>query len=267
MKQIRKPFTAEQIEKLKIAAQQRIELRLLASELNVSRFVLLARAKELKIPLFSVDGWNPADETDLLKKYNEGYSVNKLSKHFHKNPQFIRKKLKVLGIDIAQNVFYLPLAKENAVLRKEGKFRCRYCKEVFDNQERVYKKNYCKPCQSTNLKEQYRKLKDNLSLDKLLKLRLNQSKHRAKQKNIAFNLTLEFLTVKFNQQNGQCFYSGLPMEIQLSRGYSVSIDRMDSSKGYTQDNVVLCCDRVNCMKHESSIEEMKELCRAILNHS
>ena len=40
---------------------------------------------------------------------------------------------------------------------------------------------------------------------------------------------------------------------------SVSIDRLDNSKGYIDGNVVLCCAAVNIMKNDLELTEFKEL--------
>jgi hypothetical protein len=36
-----------------------------------------------------------------------------------------------------------------------------------------------------------------------------------------------------------------------------SIDRIDSSKGYIKDNIVLCCARANTIKMDLSLEDLK----------
>lgn len=44
------------------------------------------------------------------------------------------------------------------------------------------------------------------------------------------------------------------------------IDRIDSSKGYTIDNVVSCCSACNYAKHEMSVSEFKEYITRVYNH-
>lgn len=44
----------------------------------------------------------------------------------------------------------------------------------------------------------------------------------------------------------------------------ISIDRIDSNKGYTVDNTVLCCYAVNLMKSDLSVDEMLWWCKAVL---
>ena len=60
------------------------------------------------------------------------------------------------------------------------------------------------------------------------------------------------------------------MEIALKgyayNSYVVSVDRVDSNKGYLKDNVVLCCDSVNTMKMKLDTKEFLNICNKIINH-
>lgn len=47
---------------------------------------------------------------------------------------------------------------------------------------------------------------------------------------------------------------------------NVSIDRIDSSKGYEEGNVQLVCHITNLMKQDLSISELKMWCAKIVEH-
>jgi hypothetical protein len=47
---------------------------------------------------------------------------------------------------------------------------------------------------------------------------------------------------------------------------NMSIDRIDPTKGYTEDNVQLVCAQVNMMKSDMSLEELYTFCEAILKN-
>lgn len=47
---------------------------------------------------------------------------------------------------------------------------------------------------------------------------------------------------------------------------NVSIDRIDSSKGYTKDNIWLICSAVNFMKSNLNLEEFKQYYQAVINY-
>lgn len=92
---------------------------------------------------------------------------------------------------------------------------------------------------------------------------------------IHFDLALEDLDLQYEKQDGKCFYTGikltLPQNPQQFRfdtqSYNVSIDRIDSNKGYTKDNVQLVLKCVNFMKQSMSHEDFLEMCKLIVeNH-
>lgn len=95
----------------------------------------------------------------------------------------------------------------------------------------------------------------------------------ASRRGMEFNLTFEEF-VKLVEQN--CFYCGAKPELHeyelqymqktqkpwLHNG----IDRIDSSKGYTIDNVVPCCSKCNYAKHEMTTEEFKKWLQQIYKY-
>lgn len=81
-------------------------------------------------------------------------------------------------------------------------------------------------------------------------------------------LSLDFLENLYNSQNGLCAISQETLTFIQNGGRvptNISIDRIDSSKGYEPDNVQLVCNRINQMKNEGTLEELKEWCRKVLN--
>lgn len=98
--------------------------------------------------------------------------------------------------------------------------------------------------------------------------RYTTTKSRAKEKVLDFELTREFLMDIYNEQKGLCFYTLLEMRIAtegIKNPYNLSVERKDSNKGYTKENVVLCCDIVNIMKNNSSIEEFLFFCQKVID--
>lgn len=74
--------------------------------------------------------------------------------------------------------------------------------------------------------------------------------------------TLDSLEDMFHRRQGRCFYTGLYMDFRNFET-SPSVDRLDSSRGYTKDNVVMCCRKVNIMKNTISVARFTELCRLV----
>lgn len=79
-------------------------------------------------------------------------------------------------------------------------------------------------------------------------------------------LMLEFLKfIEFYQNNGfRCHYCKIPMCRQGNKKSSLSIDRKDSTKGYSFENIVLACFRCNVTKFDNfSEEEMLKIAEVI----
>lgn len=101
---------------------------------------------------------------------------------------------------------------------------------------------------------------------------LNRILHNAKRRCLDSTLTLEDLWQLFLKQHGCCAISGIPLdfatisECKAGRTNTASLDRIDSTKGYTLDNVQWVHKRVNEMKMSQSQEEFIQLCRLIVQH-
>ncbi len=52
-----------------------------------------------------------------------------------------------------------------------------------------------------------------------------------------------------------------------ARKLAISLDRRDPTKGYTRDNVVLCCYIVNLMKTVLFDTEFIAFCRRVVDHT
>lgn len=81
--------------------------------------------------------------------------------------------------------------------------------------------------------------------------------------NIAdYNLTEEYIKELLEKQDYKDYYTGIRPED--SKEYS--IDRIDSSKGYIQGNVVITTNRINLMKGEMTTEEFKQVIKDLYSN-
>lgn len=73
----------------------------------------------------------------------------------------------------------------------------------------------------------------------------------------------------WHKQNGLCALSSIEMTWGsghgIARPTSISIDRIDQTRGYELDNVRLVCYAVNCFRGRMSDKEMYEMARALYN--
>ena len=88
---------------------------------------------------------------------------------------------------------------------------------------------------------------------------LNQIKASAKKRNIECSLTI----VDLNNLMFPIRCPVLGLELKFHRGKaldnSYSIDRIDSSRGYHIDNIVVISHRANKLKSNATLEEMEKL--------
>ncbi len=65
----------------------------------------------------------------------------------------------------------------------------------------------------------------------------------------------------------KCHYTGFDLTFEMDKQNTISLDRIDSHKGYVNGNVVFCCSDINYMKSDLHIEEFKMLCKAVAKHN
>lgn len=89
----------------------------------------------------------------------------------------------------------------------------------------------------------------------------------AKNRNIDFLITQDYVWKLFLKQDKKCALSG--WEIEFSKDLSlntVSIDRIDSSKGYTNENIQLVHPDINLLKFNWNEKYLYRMCEAILKN-
>ena len=82
-------------------------------------------------------------------------------------------------------------------------------------------------------------------------------KSRSRSKGIReHDLTWEYLHDLLMKQKGICALTGLQMTLETGRGNVISLDRIDSTKGYIPGNVQWVCDWANTMKSDHPMPEL-----------
>ena len=101
-----------------------------------------------------------------------------------------------------------------------------------------------------------------------IKVQLALIRGRAKTKNYDFDLTLEFLVELFAPM--RCSVTGMELSFDGTDGHCThpwtpSVDRRDSKRGYTQDNVRLVSWAYNNAKGDWPDEVVLEMARALVH--
>jgi hypothetical protein len=125
---------------------------------------------------------------------------------------------------------------------------------------------WCKSCKNKSTKRYYfsHKNKINQFMSTSPVGIYRRLKSGAKSRNITFNITQDDFIKWYNKQNKICCYCKRTLkETKKDIGkkcYRLSIDRKDNNKGYTLDNIVLCCHRCNTIKSNTfTYEQMMKV--------
>jgi len=161
--------------------------------------------------------------------------------------------------------------------RKEGLKICPKCeKEIhstnFDSDKSNHDglQTYCKKCKNI-----FQKARLN-TFNGFIKNLFKDLKYNAKNRNIPVEITLEDIKELYEQQNHKCALTDKIMTYEamerinnqhIINKWNISIDRIDSKKGYTKDNIQLICAIVNRYKMHLSQEELMTITKKLVEHN
>jgi len=122
-------------------------------------------------------------------------------------------------------------------------------------------------------KKKYRENIKNVIKEKLkyqerkIRLWANILIQHTKKRNCETTLTINDVLDLYDNQNGLCFWFKIPLLPSLTKKHpqQPSIDRLDRHKGYTKDNVVLCCYAANIGRNETDLEVWKEFITLLID--
>lgn len=121
--------------------------------------------------------------------------------------------------------------------------------------------SWCKACCSeANVTS---RAKANSTIEGRARIFLRNAKKSAEHRKQEFELTSDDVVGFWNKQLGYCAYSGREMTLEAGKLNTVSIERIDSSIGYTKVNTILVCQAINRMKSDFGYEDFYELCRDV----
>lgn len=113
------------------------------------------------------------------------------------------------------------------------------------------------------------------TFDGFIKLLYKDLKRNAKNRNIKVEITIDDIKQLYNEQTGLCALSMFRMThnkqpndspTHINNRFNISVDRIDSSKDYTVDNIQLVCAIVNVIKYNMNTDEFIDVCKKICKH-
>lgn len=149
---------------------------------------------------------------------------------------------------------------------------CKTCGEEITD-VKSYRKYECRKC--WNYKNKMAKRKQASTLEGYFSMILydvNNHPHRNRFEN---DIDLNHLMNLYKLQNGRCAISNIEMtwgygdDINGNRyrkPYNISVERLNNSKGYMKDNVILICNAINLFKSTNDVSFVYEISKEIANH-
>jgi len=96
---------------------------------------------------------------------------------------------------------------------------------------------------------------------------------RARRQGYEIDISISDIVEQYKKQNYKCVLTGLPIDFgnqtvaAKDRIVTVSVDRIDSSKGYLKDNIQLVHKDLNTMKFDYPQEYFIEMCKLVANNN
>lgn len=152
-----------------------------------------------------------------------------------------------------------------------GKYKC---ESEFPIDSKKFYRNFrntkCKSCKQESLEKRRNERRDKSdSIDRLITERFCGVRDRAKKNGLVLDFDREYIKQLWVQQNGICAISGIQMTHQIYSGRvftNLSVDRIDSNKGYIKGNIQLVCMAINQMKSDLTMEELIYFCKNIIDN-
>src|ERR1035441_4182702 len=95
-------------------------------------------------------------------------------------------------------------------------------------------------------------------------------KNGAEERELPFSITIQDMDAQWNSQNGKCAYTGEQLVgnvknyMHNKKMMTASLDRIDSSKGYTKDNIQWVLKDINMMKQQLKENKFLGLCNSVV---
>lgn len=155
--------------------------------------------------------------------------------------------------------------------KEDGRFykKCPQCSEEQSYLRRCYAQQslnlnkLCKKCSNTDPSNN-----QHIGWYKgvLRKSFAHKYKANAEIRGIEWNISFDYLADLLIEQDFKCALTGEPLDA-MKVNNNASLDRINSKKGYVQDNVQWVISKVNMMKQHYSQEDFIRICILVANNT
>lgn len=95
-----------------------------------------------------------------------------------------------------------------------------------------------------------------------------QLEKQAKDRDLCFDINIQDVWDLYNRQSRLCNLTGLPIQFSTDvKLKTASVDRIDSSKGYTIDNIQIIHKDLNTMKMDFDQDYFIKICKLVAEQS
>jgi hypothetical protein len=158
----------------------------------------------------------------------------------------------------------------------ETQKKCSKCKTIksIDDFYTTQRGHRCKEClleitrnykRKKRLNPEHRKTEGQKQKERRVRLWQNTLLHDSKHRKIEHTLTINDINEMLEKQNGLCYWFKIPLipSNKHKHPQQPSLDRLDRHKGYTKNNVVLCCYSANIGRNENDLETWEKFLQLI----
>lgn len=169
-----------------------------------------------------------------------------------------KEKIKFSNVTIINDIPVMPEGK------REYHFlvKCNNCGKEFLKAKWTFGKYRCQCYKTVNGAYNYEGYKD------ISSAYYRTCKAGAKKRNLCFDISKKDIWEQWKLQEGKCALSGLKLKIErnykkLYKTMTASLDRIDSSKGYTKNNIQWIHKDINKMKSNFDEKYFVKICKLI----
>jgi len=195
-----------------------------------------------------------------IKNKKHEYYLKNRNKIIEKNKKYNEENKDVIKV---RKKKYYNSNKKN-ILKESKKYRIENKDKIKERRKIYYNKN---KKIINNINDKYKKdnkltisIKNrNYRITNIEKVLFNKAKDRAKRKSILFDITLDDIKNIMPKDN-ICPFLGIKMCVSLGSGpsnNSFSLDRINSNKGYTKENIQIISNKANTSKNNITLNQYK----------
>ena len=238
----------------------------IAKNLNINKRRVSYLMEILNLKKRPLKKWNSKEILFLKENYHKS-TIDKICVELNRSKDSIFQKISELGIlknlkltkDMLHEEYVINKQTVLQIAEKYKKTKCRiYCllrkfNIKLEKRDRIYGKNHKQWTGYMEISGTY----------------WCQIAGSAKDRNISMSITIEDIWNKFIEQNRKCALSGVELTfgdgVNKYKNTTASLDRIDSLKGYTLDNIQWVHKDINQMKWSFTLDIFYKMCEDVIN--